>query len=63
MPDQTIYLVINICDYDTPAFVMAYTNEAAALAHAADLNTHLAAEEDEPVFVVWEETALSEFQP
>ena len=61
MPEQTIYIVVNVYDYDTPAFVQIYDNRAAAEQHAAHLNNHLGSDEDEPVFEVWEEAVLSEF--
>ena len=63
MPKQTIYRVVNVYDYDTPDFVQMYDNRAAAEQHAAHLNKHLGSDEDEPVFAVWEETVLSEFNP
>ena len=63
MPKQTIYLVVNEYDYDSPAFVQSYDNRTSADQHAALLNKHLGSDEDEPVFAVWERTMLSEFQP
>ena len=63
MPKQTIYIVSNVYDYDAPDFVWAYDNRAAADQHAAHLNNHLGSDEDEPVFEVWEEAVLSEFNP
>ena len=63
MPKQTIYLVLNIYDGEDPTPVQVYDNRAAADQHAAHLNKHLGSDEDEPVFEVWEEAVLSEFNP
>lgn len=63
MPKQTVYLVLNMYDYDIPTFVQIYDNQAAADQHAAHLNAHLGSDEDELVFSVWEEPVLSEFNP
>ena len=63
MSKQTIYIVVNIYDCEDPAFVRLYDNRAAADQHAAHLNKHLGSDEDEPVFAVWEEAVLSEFNP
>ena len=63
MTQQTIYLVVNVYDYDTPGFVQRYDNRAAAEQHAAHLNKHRGSDEDAPVFSVWEWDVLSEFKP
>ena len=63
MPKQTAYAVVNVYDYEEPATIQLYDNRAAAERHAAHLNKHLGADEDEPVFEVWEESVRSEFQP
>ena len=63
MPKQTAYLVINAYDAEAPTPVRLYDNRAAADQHAAHLNAHLGSDEDEPVFEVWEEAVLSEFNP
>ena len=63
MPEQTIYLVVNMYDCEYPATIQRYDNRASAEQHAAHLNKHLGRDEDEPVFEVWEETVLSEFNP
>ena len=63
MSKQTVYLVVNVYDYEEPATIQLYDNRAAAEQHAAHLNKHLGADEDEPVFEVWEESVRSEFQP
>ena len=63
MTQQTIYIVVKIYDYEDPAPVRLYDNRAAADQHAAHLNAHLGSDEDEPVFEVWEEAVLSEFNP
>ena len=63
MPKQTVYLVVNEYDAESPAPVRLYDNRAAAEQHAAHLNNHLGSDEDEPVFEVWEEAVLSEFNP
>lgn len=63
MSEQTIYLVVNIYDSEDPTPVQLYDNRAAAEQHAAQLNKHLGSDEDEPVFEVWEDAVLSDFQP
>ena len=63
MPKQTVYLVVNVYDYEEPATIQLYDNRAAAEQHAAHLNKHLGSDEDGLVFDVWEEAVLSEFQP
>ena len=63
MPKQTVYLVVNAYDAEAPTPVQLYDNRAAAERHAAHLNAHLGSDEDEPVFEVWEEAVLSEFNP
>ena len=64
MPEQIIYLVVNTYDYEQqPSIVQRYDNRNAAEQHAAHLNKHCGRDEDEPVFEVWEETVLSEFNP
>ncbi len=63
MPKQTIYLVFNVYDYDTPDFVRAYDNRDAAEQHAAYLNKYFEYLEDELVFEVREGGVLSEFNP
>ncbi len=63
MPKQTVYIVVNLYDYDYDnlVFVQLYDNRAAADQHAAHLNKRLGADEDEPVFAVWKWDVLSEF--
>ena len=63
MTKHLIYLVVNTYDCEDPAFVQLYDNRNAAEQHAAHLNKHLGCDEDEPVFEVWEEGVLSEFNP
>ena len=63
MTKQIIYIVVNMYDSEDPAFVQLYDNRAAAEQHAALLNKPLGRYEDDPVFVVWEDTVLSEFNP
>ena len=63
MPKQSVYIVVNVYDYEEPATIQIYDNRAAADQHAAHLNKHLGSDEDEPVFEVWEEAVLSEFNP
>ena len=63
MPKQAVYVVVNVYDYEEPATIQIYDNRAAADQHAAHLNKHLGSDEDEPVFEVWEEAVLSEFNP
>ena len=63
MTEQTIYSVVNMYDYEEPATIQIYDNRNAAEQHAAHLNRHLGSDEDEPVFGVWEDTVLSDFQP
>ena len=63
MTEQTIYSVVNMYDCEDPTIVQRYDNRNAAEQHAAHLNKHLGRDEDEPVFEVWEEAVLSEFNP
>ena len=63
MPKQTIYTVVNKYGHAAPTPVQRYDNRAAAEKHAAHLNKYFEHDEDEPVFVVWEEAMLSEFNP
>lgn len=63
MPKQAVYVVVNVYEYEEPATIQIYDNRAAADQHAAHLNAHLGSDEDEPVFEVWEEAVLSEFNP
>ena len=63
MPKQTVYVVVNKYGHATPTPVQRYDNRAAAEKHAAHLNKHFEYDEDEPIFAVWEETVLSEFNP
>ncbi len=63
MPKQAVYIVVNVYDYEEPATIQIYDNRAGADQHAAHLNKHLGSDEDEPVFEVWEEAVLSEFNP
>lgn len=63
MPKQTVYLVVNAYDADSPTPVQLYDNRKAAEQHAAHLNKYFEYDEDEIVFTVWEEPVLSEFQP
>jgi hypothetical protein len=63
MPKQTAYLVVNAYDAESPTPVRLYDNRDAAERHAAHLNRHLGADEDDLDFEVWEEPVLSEFQP
>ena len=63
MPQQTVYIVVNVYDCEEPAIVQRYDNPLAAEQHAAHLNKHLGRDEDEPVFEVWEADVLSEFNP
>ena len=65
MPKQAVYVVVNVYDYEEPATIQLYDNRDAAEQHAANLNAHLGSDEDEdePVFAVWEEVVLSEFNP
>ena len=61
MPKQTIYFVVNVYDYDEPAFVQLYDSRDAAERHADRLNKHFGSDEDEPVFEVWKRAVLSKF--
>ena len=63
MTEQTIYLVVNVYDYEEPATIQIYDSRAAADQHAAHLNKHRGSDEDRLVFEVWEEGVLSEFNP
>ena len=63
MTKQTVYIVANLYDYDSPVVVQRYDNRAAAEQHAAHLNKHRGSDEYGPVFAVWEEAVLSEFNP
>ena len=63
MTEQTVYRVVNVDDYEEPAFVRLYDNRAAADQHAAQLNKLLGSDEDEPVFEVWDWAVRSEFKP
>ena len=63
MPEQTIYLVVNVYYCEGPTTVRVYDNRNAAEQHAAHLNKHLGCDEDEPVVEVWEEAMFSEFNP
>lgn len=63
MSKQTVYLVVNAYDAESPTPVRLYDNRDAAERHAAHLNMHLGAGADVPAFTVWERTMLSEFHP
>lgn len=63
MPKQTVHLVVNAYDAESPIPVQLYDNRAAAERHAAHFNRHLGAGADVPAFAVWEWDVLSEFNP
>ena len=63
MTKQPVYPVVNAYDAEAPTPVQLYDNRDAAEQLAAHLNAHLGSDEDEPVFEVWEEVVLSEFNP
>ena len=61
MSKQTVYLVVNMYDPETPTPVQLYDNRKAAEQHAAHLNKYF--EYDKDVFKVREGGVLSEFNP
>ena len=61
MTKQTVYLVVNMYDPETPTPVQLYDNRKASEQHATHLNKYF--EYDKDVFKVWEWSVRSDFQP